>query len=230
MAAMINELPDRQRPREKMANEGPGALSNAELLAIFLRVGVKGESAIQVGQRLLDEHGSLASLGSLEVAQLSTEHGLGLAKASQLAAAFELGARVARERATRATLDSPEAAYEVFAPQMRHLPRESLRIALLDTRLRATRFITISDGSLNETVAHPRDILQPVVVHRAYGFLLVHNHPSGDPSPSRADRDLTKRLAAASNLLQVELLDHVIIGRPSSHHEPYFSFKESGLL
>ncbi|MFP6866856.1 MAG: DNA repair protein RadC [Roseibacillus sp.] len=227
---IIHDLPSQKRPREKMAQDGASALSDAELLAIFLRVGVKGESAIEVGQRLLSTHGGLAALGGLEIAQLACEHGLGLAKAAQLAAAFELGSRVARERATQLTLDSPAAGYEVFAPQLRHLNHESLRLALLDTRLRATRYLTVSDGSLNETVAHPRDILHPVVLHKAYGFLLVHNHPSGDPSPSRADRELTKRLAAASTLLQVEFLDHLIIGRPSLLNEGYFSFKEAGLL
>jgi len=226
----INDLPDELRPRERMAQDGPGALSNAELLAIFLRVGVKGESAIDVGERLLREHGGLASLGRLEIAQLSKEHGLGLAKAAQLAAAFELGSRVARERSTLQTLDSPTSIYEAFAPQLGHLPHESLRIALLDTRLRATRFVTLSNGTVNETVAHPRDILQPVILHKAYGFVLVHNHPSGDPSPSRADRDITRRLAEAASLLQIRFIDHLIVGRPSPQHDSYFSFAEAGLV
>lgn len=227
---IIHDLPDAKRPREKMAQDGASALTDAELLAIFLRVGVKGESAIEVGQRLLANHGGLAALGSLEIAQLAREHGLGLAKAAQLAAAFEVGSRVAREQAKSVMLDCPEAACKVFAPQMRLLNHESLRMALLDTRLRATRYHTISQGSLNETVAHPRDILHPVVLHKAYGFLLVHNHPSGDPSPSRADRELTKRVASAAALLQVEFLDHLIIGKPSERNEGYFSFKEAGLL
>lgn len=230
MSIRIHELPDELRPREKMAREGPGALSDAELLAIFLRVGVKGESAIELGRRLLATHGGLAALGQLDISQLAAEHGLGLAKATQFAAAFEMGARVARERSSAVALDTPEAVYAAFAPQMRHLHAESLRVVLLDTRLRATRFVTISDGSLNETIAHPRDILQPAVLHRAYAFHLVHNHPSGDPSPSRADRELTRRIAGAADLLQVKLLDHVIIGSPSDHHAPYFSFQEAGLL
>ena len=226
----INDLPGQKRPREKMAREGAAALSDAELLAIFLRVGVKGESAIEIGQRLLEEHGGLSDLGRLELAQLTRERGLGLAKAAQLKASFELGARVARERATFRELDCPRAAFEVFAPQMGHLRHESLRIALLDTRLRATRLMVLSEGSLNETVAHPRDILHPVILHNSHGFLLVHNHPSGDPSPSRADRDLTSRIARAAELIRVEFFDHVIIGRPSDRHEGYFSFREEGLL
>ena len=226
----IRDLPDQKRPREKMAQEGAVVLSDAELLAIFLRVGVRGESAIAVGQRLLEKHGGLAALGGLEIAQLTREHGLGLAKATQLVASFELGVRVAREKATLLSLGCPQAAFEVFAPQMRHLRHESLRIALLDTRLRATRFLTLSEGSLNETVAHPRDILHPVVLHKSHGFLLAHNHPSGDPSPSRADRELTRRLASAAALLRIEFLDHVIIGRASDRHESCFSFREAGLL
>jgi DNA repair protein RadC len=227
---IIRDLPDQKRPREKMAQEGAVALSDAELLAIFLRVGVKGESAIAVGQRLLEKHGGLAALGRLEIAQLTREHGLGLAKAAQLAASFELGARVAREKATLLNLDCPQAAYEVFSPQLSHLSHESLRLALLDTRLRATRFLIVSEGSLNETVAHPRDILHPVILHKSHGFLLAHNHPSGDPSPSRADRELTRRLASAAALLRVEFLDHVIIGRASERYEGCFSFREAGLL
>ena len=230
MNTRINDLPDELRPREKMARQGAGSLSDSELLAIFLRVGVKGESAIEVGRRLLATHGGLAALGQLDIAQLAKEHGLGLAKAAQLAAAFEMGSRVARERASRTPLDSPEAVYATFAPQMRHLRAESLRVALVDTRLRVTRFVTISEGSVNETIAHPRDILHPAVLHSAYAFHLVHNHPSGDPSPSRADRELTRRIAEAAELLQVKLLDHVIIGSPSHHHDPYFSFQEAGLL
>lgn len=230
MNTRINDLPDTLRPRERMAREGAGALSDAELLAIFLRVGVKGESAIDVGQRLLTTHGGLGALGQLDMTQLAAEHGLGLAKAAQLTAAVELGARVARERSRREPLDSPERVYEAFAPQMRHLPCESLRLALLDTRLRATRFVTISDGTVNETIAHPRDVLHPAVLHLAHGFILVHNHPSGDPSPSRADRDLTRRLVEAAALLQVNFLDHLIVGRPSDQHEAYFSFQEAGLM
>lgn len=230
MSTRIHDLPDPLRPRERMAREGAGALSNAELLAIFLRVGVKGESAIEVGRRLLTTHGSLEALGRLDLTELTSEHGLGLAKAAQISAAFELGNRVARERAHRIPLDSPQKTYDIFGPQLRHLPCESLRVALLDTRLRATRFVTISNGSLNETVAHPRDILHPSVLHRAHGFLLVHNHPSGDPSPSRADRELTRRVAESAALLQINFLDHLIVGRPSSQHEAYFSFQEAGLL
>ena len=227
---LIRDLPEQKRPREKMISEGAGSLTDAELLAIFLRVGVKGESAIAVGQRLLATHGGLAALGALDIAQLTQEHGLGQAKAAQLAAAFELGARVAREKAPLRQLDCPLAALEVFGPQLRHLAHETLRVALLDTRLQATRFLTLSEGNLNATVAHPRDILHPVILHRAYGFLLVHNHPSGDPSPSRADRELTRRVAAAASLLQVEFLDHLIIGKASERNEGYFSFRDSGLL
>lgn len=227
---LISDLPDEKRPREKMAQEGAESLSDAELLAIFLRVGVAGQSAIAVGQRLLEDHGGLAALGALNIAQLTREHGLGPAKAAQLAAAFELGVRLAREEGARCRFDSPLAAFRVFGPQLGHLAHETLRLVLLDTRLQATRFLTLSEGNLNSTIAHPRDILHPVVLHESHGFLLVHNHPSGDPTPSQADRELTRRVAAGASLLQVEFLDHIVIGRASRRHEGYFSFRDSGLL
>jgi len=171
------------------------------------------------------------SLAGLERAgQTLLEQESSPASGRKLAAAFELGRRAAAERRAVVPLDSPECTYDYFAPQIRHLPCESLRVALLDTRLRATRFVIISHGSVNETIAHPRDILHPAVLHQAHAFLLVHNHPSGDPSPSRADRELTRRVSDAAGLLQINFIDHVIIGRATPCHSAYFSFGEAGLL
>ncbi len=189
MSTRIQELPDEMRPREKMAREGAGSLSDAELLAIFLRVGVKGESAIEVGRRLLATHGGLAALGRLDISQLSAEHGLGLAKATQFAAAFEMGARVARERSSSVPLDTPDSVYAAFGPQMRHLRSESLRVVLLDTRLRATRFVTISDGSLNETIAHVRrQPERPPTLHRRCVHRPRVRRQSGGHLPRRRAR------------------------------------------
>ena len=226
----ISDLPCGARPREKMAAEGPESLTDEELVAVFLRAGVKGQSAIDLGRKLLEDHGSLMALGGLGVRQLCGHHGLGIAKAAQLVASFELGARVAREKMDLKHLDGPKAVFEIFFPQVGHLQHETLRIALIDVRLRVTRSLILTEGSLNETIAHPRDILHPVVLHKAYGFVLIHNHPSGDPSPSRADREMTERVARAADLLGVYFLDHIIIGRPGDEHEGYFSFGEAGLL
>ena len=230
MQSRICDLPSDERPREKLAKLGAGALDNAELLALFLRTGMKGRSAIQIGRDLLEHYGSIGSLGSAGVGELSKQPGLGLAKACQLVAAFELGARAAREQLAQTPLDAPEVIHRVFSPQLAWLRHEKLVVALLDTRLRHSGTIEISNGSLNETTAHPREILRPVITRGAYGFVLIHNHPSGDPSPSRADELFTRRMSDAAELLQLRFLDHIIIGRPDAGREPYYSFREAGVL
>ncbi|WP_035614578.1 DNA repair protein RadC [Haloferula sp. BvORR071] len=230
MSNLIADLPLDERPREKMAKFGPGALDNAELLALFLRTGMVGRSAIQIGRDLMQHFGSIGALGSAGVAELSKQPGLGLAKACQLVAAFELGARAVREQIGRQPLDAPEIIYRTFAPQLAWLRHEKLIVALLDTRLRHEGTVEISSGNLNETVAHPRDVLKPVITRGAYGFVLIHNHPSGDPSPSKADEIFTRRIIDAADLMQVKFLDHLIVGRPDAGREPYFSFREVGIV
>lgn len=226
----IQDLPHDERPREKLAKHGAAALDNAELLALFIGSGTKGRSAIQVGRDLLKHFGSLNLLGSAGVSALKSRPGLGLARSCQLAAAFELGARAGREMLKSTPLDSPERIHAFFGPQLSILDHETLIVALLDIRLNFTSSVEISSGTLNETIAHPRDVLRPAVLRNAYGFVLLHNHPSGDPSPSHADRNFTKRLVEAAEILQIRFLDHVIIGRPQLGREPYFSFREAGLF
>jgi DNA repair protein RadC len=230
MSDRITDLPLDERPREKLAKFGAGALDNGELLALFLRTGVVGRSAIQIGRDLLEHYGSIGSLGSAGVEELAKQPGLGLAKACQLVAAFELGARAAREQLAQTPLDSPELIHRTFAPQLAWLRHERLLVALLDTRLRHAGTVEVSVGSLTETVAHPREILRPVITRGAYGFVLIHNHPSGDPSPSRADEHFTRRMVEAADLLQLKFLDHVIVGRPDHGRAPYFSFREAGVI
>ena len=223
-------MPNDQRPREKLARLGPAALDNSELMALFISTGTKGRSAIDIGRDLLRKYGSMGALGGLPVAELAKERGLGLAKASKLAAAFELGTRVAREQLQAIPLDSPELIHEFFAPAMRHLPQEQVVVAVVDTRLRHIGTNVVSVGSVSESTAHPREILRPVITRGAHGFILIHNHPSGDPSPSRADEAVTRRLIEAASLMQVHFLDHVIIGRPQPGRAPYYSFREAGLV
>ena len=230
MSERITDLPLDERPREKLAKLGPAALDNAELLALFLRTGTKGRSAIQIGRDLLEHYGSIGSLGSAGVQELANQPGLGLAKACQLVAAFELGARAVREQISQTPLDSPEVIYRTFAAQLAWLRHERLLVVLLDTRLRHAGTVEISAGNLTETVAHPREILRPVITRGAYGFVMIHNHPSGDPSPSKADDQFTRRLIEAADLLQLTFLDHIIIGRPDGGREPYFSFREAGVM
>jgi DNA repair protein RadC len=226
----IMDMPNDDRPREKLAKLGPSALDNAELMALFISTGTRGRSAIDIGRSLLHKYGSMGALGGLPVGELAKEHGLGLAKASKLAAAFELGTRVAREQLKQTPLDTPELIHEYFGPQMRHLSQEQVVVAVLDARLRHMGTTVASIGTASESTAHPREILKPVITRGGHGFVLIHNHPSGDPSPSRADEIITRRLVDAANLMQLQFLDHVIIGRPFPGRTPYYSFREAGLI
>jgi DNA repair protein RadC len=230
LSSRIQDMPYDQRPREKLAALGPAALDNAELMALFISTGMKGRSAIEIGRELIAKYGSMTALGGLPVAELSKIKGLGLAKASKLAAAFELGTRVAREQLRDVSLETPELIHSFFGPQIRHLSQEQVMVAVLDTRLRHVATTVVSVGTVNDSSAHPREILRPVITRGAYGFILIHNHPSGDPSPSRADEIVTRRVVEAAKLMQVCFLDHVIIGRPSPGRTPYYSFREAGLV
>ncbi|PYJ60322.1 MAG: JAB domain-containing protein, partial [Verrucomicrobia bacterium] len=150
--------------------------------------------------------------------------------ALELVAAFGLGQRLARETLSKQKLDSPELVSELVGPEMRRLRTESLRVILLDTRYRLLHIEEVSLGSLNESIAHPREIFRPALTYSAHAVIVVHNHPSGDASPSQTDHSLTRRLAEAAELLQIKLLDHIIIGAPSGGSPGYFSFKEAGVL
>jgi DNA repair protein RadC len=226
----IREMPADERPREKLLKRGASALTNPELIAILLHGGVPGANVIEVARQLLDAHGSLRNLSRCSTDEFKKIKGIGNAKAAELGAAFDLGRRIAAETLSKQKLDSPEIIHELLGPEMRRLSKESLRVVLLDTRYRLIRVEEISLGSLNESIAHPRDIFHPAVVARAYAVIVVHNHPSGDASPSQTDHSLTRRLAEAAELLQIKLLDHIIIGSPSESSPGYFSFKEAGVL
>ena len=226
----IREMPQNERPREKLLAHGPGALTDSELIAILLRTGLPGANAVEVARQLLERFDSLSGLSRCTVAEIASVRGIGGAKAIQLVAAFGLGQRLANERLSRQKLDSPELIYELVATEMRSLHKESLRVVLLDTRYRLLRMEEVSRGSVNESIAHPRDVFRPAVVSSAYAVVVVHNHPSGDPAPSQSDHSLTRRLAEAAELLQIKLLDHVIVGAPADGRLPYFSFKEAGVL
>lgn len=230
MTDRIQDIPSGDRPREKLARLGPAALDNAELMALFISTGTKGRSAITIGRDLLRKYGSIGALGALPVSELAKEKGMGIAKASKLAAAFELGARVAREQINEEVLDEPQAIHRIFAPQLAHLPHEQVVVAVVDTRHRHLGTTVVSMGTVNESTAHLREILRPVITRAGYGFILIHNHPSGDPSPSLADEAVTRRVVEAAKLMGVAFLDHVIIGKPAPGRSPYFSFRECGLI
>lgn len=228
--ARIHEMPAEDRPREKLWERGAAALTNRELIAILLRVGVRGASAVEVGGELLERFKTLGGLSRASAQELAKIRGIGRTKAVQLAAAFQLGDRLAKEKIKENKIDSPELVYEFFGAEMRALQKESLRVLLLDTRYHLIDTKEVSLGSVNESIAHPREVFRPAVLASAYAVIVAHNHPSGDPAPSASDHNLTRRLAEAAELLQIKLLDHVIIGAPAEGRDPYFSFKEAGVL
>lgn len=233
MSHRIHDLPEADRPRERLLRLGAAALSDSELLAIFINTGSKGENAIQVAQRLLATYGnSLREISRREASDLIREvKALGPAKAAHLAAAFELGRRAAKEQIIEHPLDSPDRVYELVGAEMQSFTREVLRVILLNTRLSWMRSDDVFTGGLTETMAHPREIMKKVLIHSAYAFIVVHNHPSGDPTPSEADRRLTRNLREAAEVMKVQFFDHIVIGAPSgSRPQPYFSFREAGMI
>ena len=227
----LQEMPDEDMPREKLLRLGPGALSDAELLALLVSTGIKGKNVLEVCRELLDKTGGLPALGRMGPQEIRDScKGIGKAKSCELAAVFELGRRALVQQIEKEKVDSPEVVYQLMAHRMSALRREMLQVLLLNTRHRLMRIETVSLGSVNESIADPREIFREAIVHGAYAIILVHNHPSGDPSPSEMDRTMTKRMAQVAELLRIRLLDHIIIGQPAPGQQPYFSFKEAGLL
>ena len=229
-ALKIHDLPEQERPREKLAAHGAAALTDSELIGILLRTGIPGANAVDIGRQLIVKFGSLAALARASLTELAKTKGVGRAKGVQLAAAFGLASRLARENVADAPLNTPAQIFELLGAEMRQLGQESLRVVLLDSKLRLLRVEQVSLGSLNECLAHPREILRPAVLHNAFAFVLVHNHPSGDPSPSDADRRVTIRISEAAKMLQVQFFDHVILGSPAENRAAYFSFREAGVI
>lgn len=213
-----------------MIDHGPGTLSSAELLAIFLRTGTTGMSAVEIGRHLIHKHRSLGALGRLDLKELTQERGLGPAKACQLLAAFELGKRAARENLSQEPLNTPDLIYSYFRAQMEFRKTETLLVATLNSRLHLIRSVTISIGTADATPSVIRDVVRPALIDQAPAFVVMHNHPSGDPSPSRADQLFTTRLREASDLLNLTFIDHLIIGRPQNGKDPYYSFAENDFI
>lgn len=201
------------------------------MLAILIRIGTPGRSALALGEQLLYEHGSLDRLVRTSAADLAKIKGIGPAKAVQLKAAFALGARLGESRALSQPMETPADIQRLLGEILRQLNYESLRVVALNTKLRVLAVEEVSRGTVNETIAHPRDIFRVALTHQAYAIAVVHNHPSGDPSPSGADIEMTRRMRDAAELLQIVLLDHIILGTAEeSEGKGYYSFKEAGYL
>ncbi|MBU6182094.1 MAG: DNA repair protein RadC [Verrucomicrobia bacterium] len=230
-SARLQEMPASERPREKAERLGFAALSDAELLAIFIRTGVPGRDALQVAGDLLRDCGGFTELARRTPSEIRRKSkGIGPAKSLEMAAAFEIGRRLARGASIQPLMDTPQRVFDAFGAEMLALRQESLRVLMLDAKLRLLRAEEIARGSVNECLAHPREIFRHAVVHSAYAVVVIHNHPSGDPSPSSADYRVTRILADAARLLQINLLDHIILGSADGGRTPYFSFREAGAL
>lgn len=222
----ITDWPEKERPREKLLAHGPQVLSDAELLAIFLRTGITGKTAVDLARELLARFGGLRALLAASREELCQARGLGMAKYVQLAAALELGRRFLAEKLQRAdALNSPEDVRRYLQARLRDLPHEVFGCLFLDNRHRVLVFEELYRGTLNGTAVYPRGVVERALRHNAAAVILVHNHPSGVAEPSRADEVLTARLKEALALIEVRLLDHLIVGDGEM-----VSFSERGLL
>ncbi|OZB74839.1 MAG: hypothetical protein B7X28_01450 [Halothiobacillus sp. 13-55-253] len=209
----ITDWPEDERPRERLLKQGAGALSDAELFAIFLRTGVAGRSAVDLARDLLAHFGGVRGLLNASRRDFTEAKGLGDAKFAQLQAVLELARRhFAEELAEGAVIDSPEATRRYLLAQLRDAAQEVFAVLFLDQRHRVLAFERLFFGTINQSAVHPREVVKAVLRHNAAAVILAHNHPSGVAEPSTADREITLRLRDALNLIDVRLLDHMIVG------------------
>lgn len=214
----IHELPSEARPREKLLQHGADALTDAELLAIFLRVGIQGMNAIELAQHLLNECGGMSKLLSASKEDFCRLRGLGGAKYAQLQAVLALARRHhLAQLTTQAVVNHTKSAVALLNEHLAHEPHEVIAALFLDSKHRLIAFERLSQGSLREAPIYPREIAKRAFHHNAGALILAHNHPSGDPSPSKADVDITHSLAKALKPLDIRLLDHIVIGKGLSY-------------
>jgi DNA repair protein RadC len=221
----IMDFAEGERTRERLANLGAQSLSNAELIAILLRIGVAGENAIQVGQRLLHNFGGLTGLHRASIEEVEAEHGIGPAKAAQIKAAVELGRRLTIESpADRPSINSLGDAAALVQYEMSGLEQEELRVILLNTRNRVQKIETVYRGSLNSSQVRVGEVFKAAIRRNVAAIIVVHNHSSGDPTPSPDDVAITRVIIEAGQLLDIQVLDHIVIGQGR-----FVSLKERGL-
>jgi DNA repair protein RadC len=222
---MIRDMPVDERPRERLVQVGPRALSTTELLAITIRTGVGGENVLRLSERLLSHFSGLSGVARASLAELQAVNGIGPAKAVEIKAALELGRRLlAAAPEERPRVTSPADAANLLMTEMMLLEQEHLRLVLLDTRNHVLRMPTVYKGSLNTSVIRVGELFRAAIRENAAAMIVAHNHPSGDPAPSPEDVHVTRQIVQAGKLLDIELLDHIIIG-----HQRYVSLKERGL-
>lgn len=223
----IHDLPAAERPRERLQKLGAENLSVQEILALILGRGVAGESVMVTAQRLLSRFGSVKGIASASLEELTTVKGIGLAKASQLKAAFELANKLDKDSETTSQplVRTPEEAAREVRGSLKDKKKEHFWVLLLDARSRLINRAEVSVGSLDSTIVHPREVFKEALAASAASVIFIHNHPSGDPQPSEDDIKLTKRLAEVGEIMGIEVVDHVIIGG-----KKFFSLKREGLF
>ncbi|HUJ19008.1 MAG TPA: DNA repair protein RadC [Nitrospirota bacterium] len=221
----VKEWPEDERPRERLIAYGSQSLSDAHLLAIILRSGRAGRSAVDLGRELIDRFGGLAGIGHAGIREICAIPGIGVAKAAEIKAAIEIGRRYQTPKLSGASLCSSHDVAEYYRPRMRDLRKEVFKCVLLDTKNRIIREEEVSVGSLSASIVHPRDTFKAAIRESAAAVIFIHNHPSGDTKPSQEDILLTRRLIQAGEVLGIQVLDHIIIGDGA-----HFSFRDSGLM
>jgi DNA repair protein RadC len=226
----LKDQPASERPRERLVTLGADALSHAELVGILLRTGLRGANAVEIGKQLVQKYGSLGALAQASLDDLQTVKGIGRDKAVTLAAAFALARKMAEElRQDAPVLDTPEAVANLMREDTRLRNVETFQILLLNTRRRLIDVAKIADGTLDTILVHPREVFKPAIAANAAAIILLHNHPSGEATPSEADIKVTRDLIRAGQLLKIEVLDHIILGRATQERpKDFMSLRELG--
>ncbi|HQB76282.1 MAG TPA: DNA repair protein RadC [bacterium] len=221
----IHDLPKDERPRERLVKFGEQALSAQELLQLILGRGVAGESVAVTAQKLLAQFGSLQKLAEASIEELSFIKGIGLAKAAQIKAAFEIGRRLSTQTPSYKSkeLTDPEKVYRLIKSKLKDYHKEHFYIIALNSRNQSIAEVSV--GSLNASIVHPREVFAEAIKNKAASVVFAHNHPSGDPEPSEDDLVLTKRLVESGKILGIEVFDHIIVAK-----DEFFSFKDKGII
>ena len=222
---LIRDMPEGERPRERLAQYGADTLSNSELIAILLRTGMKGESVVNMSNRLLSEFNGLERMGRASHQELCAMNGISQAKACQLLAAFELGRRLTSlSPEDRPKINSPRDVYNLLGADMRYREQEHLRVLLVSTNSEVVSNYEIYKGTVNSAAVRVAEVLRPAIRENCPSIIVVHNHPSGDPAPSGPDILITRQIKQAAELMDIELLDHIVIGGRT-----FVSMKDKGM-
>ena len=227
-ASSIKHWPEDERPRERLVKFGGNALSDAQLLAILIGSGDRGapKNAVDICRDLLKDFDNLNNLDRASIHELCQVKGIGLAKATQIKAALEVGKRMASTRSGNSKkMTTSRAFVDYFAPFLKNLRKEVVKVALLNNKLHIIKDIVVSEGSVDTSIVHPREVMIPAIKESATKIVLIHNHPSGDPSPSQADIEITHRVSKAGEIIGIKLLDHIIIGGTE-----FYSFADEGMI